>query len=519
MLSSVTVFPDSARVTRQERVALTPGLHKHTFADLPLALVPDSVRAGGQGAARAKLLGVSTRLENFAEPPAEAVRDLEAKIQTAEDADAGQIARAALLEKEQAALQTLAAQSEMFARGLALRNRTPEEQGAIFDFLTRRATALQTELLAIARDRRDRAKELDLLRRELRGLQSARPRQRYTATVELEVAEAGDLDLELTYVVNNAGWSPLYDIRLTASGLDVTYMAQVTQNTGEDWHDVALALSTAQPALSLTVPELDPWYIQPRPEPRPMYAAKRAAGGPIPQMMAAATRVAAESAPEPAAPAPLEVEAAAVSDAGVSLTYRLTARADIPGNGEPRKVTVGSFGLQPKFDYITAPKREAVCYRRATVVNASPYSLLPGAAQLFDGDNYLGVTELEFTAPAQEFELTLGADERLRVERDLAARDVDKTFIGDRRRIRYAYTIKLENLTPAAQTVTVRDQLPLARDEQIKVRLDSADPKPASQTDLNALEWKLTLDRGAKQAIRFDFSVEHPRTMVVIGLP
>jgi hypothetical protein len=35
---------------------------------------------------------------------------------------------------------------------------------------------------------------------------------------------------------------------------------------------------------------------------------------------------------------------------------------------------------------------------------------------------------------------------------------------------------------------------------------------------LRQLEWKLTLDRGAKRTLRFDFSVEHPRTMDVIGL-
>jgi len=151
--------------------------------------------------------------------------------------------------------------------------------------------------------------------------------------------------------------------------------------------------------------------------------------------------------------------------------------------------------------------------------NDSPYTLLPGSAQLFEGDDYLGATKLDFTAPGQEFELALGADERVRVERELAARDVDKTFIGDRRRIRFAYTLKLENLRDAPQTILVRDQLPVPRDEQIKVKLESADPKPARQTDLNQLEWKLTLDKQAKQTIRFDFTVEYPRSMEVTGLP
>jgi len=213
------------------------------------------------------------------------------------------------------------------------------------------------------------------------------------------------------------------------------------------------------------------------------------------------------------------VESAAVSESGASLTYQLPGSAEVPGNGDPRKVTVATLPLRPDITYVTAPKQEPVCYRRAEIKNTSDYSLLPGSAQLFEGDEYLGATRLEFVAPGQTFELALGADERLRVKRELAARDVDKAFIlGDRRRIRYAYTIEVENLRDTPQVVYVRDQIPVARDEQIKVKLEQADPKPTEQTELNLLEWKLTLDQGAKRTIRYEYSVEHPRSMDVQGL-
>lgn len=523
-LSAVTVFPDRARLTRSGHLSLETGLHRLQFSQLPLALVPDSVRAAGRGTARVKLLGVTTRLENFVETPATAVRELEQMIQAAEDSDTDLLARAGVLEKEQKNLDGLAAQSEMFARGLALRNRSPEEQNAIYAYISDRSRALQVELLKIARERRDLAKELDRLRRELQQARAARPRQRYVATVEVEVSRAGEFDLELTYVVMHAAWQPLYDLRLVDGGLEVNYLAQVTQNTGEDWPNVALSLSTAQPALALLIPELKPWYIQPRPHLAPVApAAPRARSAmlsmPAPQALAAQEQVAPSAAFEVVAAEEAIADTATVSETGAVLTYQLGARADVPGNNEPRKVTIAALSLMPDMDYITAPKQEQVCYRRAMVKNDSPYSLLPGSAQLFEGDTYLGATRLEFAAPGQKFEVALGADERVRVERELAAREVDKTFIGDRRRIRYAYTIKLENLRDTAQVIYIRDQLPVPRDEQIKVKLDSADPKPAEHSDLNQLEWKLTLDRAAKHTIRFDFSVEFPRVMEVIGLP
>jgi uncharacterized protein (TIGR02231 family) len=516
---AVTVFPDRARLTRAGRVTLEAGLHQLEFTDLPLALLPDSVRASGRGTARAKLLGVSTRLEHYRETPAAAVRELEEQLQAATDAGAELAARQAALSKEQANLESLGAQSEMFARGLVLRNQRPEEQGAIFDFLRERLARLRAETLALAREKRENDKRIDQLKRRLEQLHAAQPKQRYVAVVEVEVTAPGDLTVELVYMVQGAHWRPLYDLRLSDGALEVTYLAEVRQTTGEDWRNVPLTLSTAQPALALTVPELQPWYVMPRP-PRPPAPASLRAAAKVTLAgaeMAAAMPTAAPMLAEPQAEYDVVAEAANVSEAGAALTYQLAGRADVPGNGDPRKVTIAGFPLKPKLDYVTAPKLQAACFRRALVKNESAYSLLPGQAQLFEGDDYLGATTLEFVAPQQEFELFLGADERMRVERELTLRDVDKNLLGDKRRIRYGYTLTLDNLRGAPQTVIVRDQLPVPRDEQIKVRLDSADPRPTTHDDLNLLEWKLEAQPGKTQ-VKFEFTVEHPRAMEVLGL-
>ncbi len=176
--SEVTVFPDRARVTRVGSQDLQPGPQRIEVTNLPMALIPESVRASGKGTARAKLLGVSTRIDNFSDTPAENALDLEQKIQEVSDADANLAARSAVLEKEQKSIDGLSAQSEMFARGLALRNRSTEEQGLILDFLTRRSQAIQTELLALSRSRREKAKEIDRLKRALQRMHSSRPKQR-----------------------------------------------------------------------------------------------------------------------------------------------------------------------------------------------------------------------------------------------------------------------------------------------------------------------------------------------------
>jgi uncharacterized protein (TIGR02231 family) len=213
-----------------------------------------------------------------------------------------------------------------------------------------------------------------------------------------------------------------------------------------------------------------------------------------------------------------EVVMATVETSGAAVTYQVPGATTVPADGAPHKVTVARFELPPELDYVTAPKLVKAAYRRAKVANDSAYTLLPGPANLFDGDEFIGATELELTAPGGELELYLGTDDRVRVERELKRREVDKKLLGDRRRLRYGYEITLENLLPTETKVTLHDQIPVPRHENVKVKLEFAEPKPAERTELNLLEWTLTLEPGGKQVVRFDFTVEHPREMRLVGL-
>jgi len=215
----------------------------------------------------------------------------------------------------------------------------------------------------------------------------------------------------------------------------------------------------------------------------------------------------------------LEEATAEVESSGAAVTYKVPGKVTLPPDGEPHKVTVARFNLSPRLDYVSAPKLVLAVYRRARAVNASSYLFLPGDANLFVGQEFIGATRLKLTAPEGEIELTLGVDDRVRVVRELKRREVDKRLIGSRRALHYAYEMTLENLLPGAIKLVLHDQLPVGRHEEIKIRLDSADPKPSSQSELNLLKWEMNLGGKEKRLVRFDFTVEYPQGMEVLGLP
>ena len=247
-----------------------------------------------------------------------------------------------------------------------------------------------------------------------------------------------------------------------------------------------------------------------------MVAALGAAPSPTPAMDTG-------SEPEREMVAEAEYEAeetvARVESSGATVSYRIPDATDVPTDGNPRRVSVARFELSPSLDYVCAPKLVEAVYRRAEVDNDSAYTLLPGPVNLFAGDEFLGTTMLDLTPPQGGIELYLGTDDRVRVARELKRRDVDRRFIGGRRRARYAYEITVENLASMPAGVTLHDQIPVSRHEDVRVRLEADDPRPEEHTELNLLEWHLKLEPTEKKVVRFDFVVECPRAMELTGLP
>lgn len=523
-VAAVTVYTDRARVTREGRAAVEVGACRLEIGELPLGIDGASVRAKARGTARARLLGVELRRRTYAETPVETVRALEQKLEQLGDQGAGLQAQLKLAGEERQAVRGLSGATDFYARGLARGTMKAADEVALLDALRQRAAELDQLELALAVRLRALGREQQLVTAQLAELKGARGRERYVATVELDVTQPGELVVELTYVLGGASWAPVYDLRLVeregGAVLEVAYLTQVQQRTGEGWDGVELTLSTARPALGAQVPELQPWYLSP-PLPRP--GKPKMAPAPAPAAMGAGLDGFAASR---AADLEIEVDEAAVEDvvatvasSGAAVTYRIPGEVAIPGDGASHRVTVARFELPATLDHVTAPKIIAAAYRRARAHNQSQLSLLPGDATLFDGDELVGTTRLPQTPPGGELELYLGVDERISVKRELRRRDVDRKLLGDGRRLGVGYEIVLESALPGPTRVRVEDQLPVARHESIKVKLEEADPRPSEQTELGLLRWELELAPHQRRTLRFDFQIEHPREMQVIGLP
>jgi hypothetical protein len=94
-------------------------------------------------------------------------------------------------------------------------------------------------------------------------------------------------------------------------------------------------------------------------------------------------------------------------------------------------------------------------------------------------------------------------DERIKVSRELVDSEVDKKFIGDKRRLHYAYRIKVHNLRDGQGKMVVSDQIPVARHEEIKIKLYMAEPKPTDRAGHPGVGIGPGAWKGAGHPVRF----------------
>jgi uncharacterized protein (TIGR02231 family) len=155
---------------------------------------------------------------------------------------------------------------------------------------------------------------------------------------------------------------------------------------------------------------------------------------------------------------------------------------------------------------------------RGKVMNNSDYVLVAGDASVFHGDEYVCDTRLDDIAPKAEFDVQFGTAGQIDLKREQIERSVSKNFIGNQRHIKFAYRTKLQNHYDFPVQIMVKDQMPVSENEDIKIKLLSAEPKVTEQSDMNILTWVLDIKPHEEREIEFNYSVDHPRDMRVTGL-
>lgn len=518
---AVTVYPGQARITRRGVVAVTAGAQQVEVGGLPMGLLRDSVRVNGRGAA--SVVGVEVRTQRHPRTPDSVVRELQARVVRARLALAASDDELTVVQGRIELLTTLGRRAgSSFAQSLAKGKIEADQVAGVSDSLAQQMSAVLARKRELGVERERLEEELRSLERERAAYGKQQEPDRQVVAVDLEVGAAGEVEVEVSYVIDDARWISNYDIRLRGDKLTLTWHAEITQSTGEDWPDCELALSTARPAITAQLPELSPWYLDralpplPPSAPRSVGSAPGGYGGTADDDDVSAPSFMRRSGPAPA-PAFAAPPAPVVEHGAAATTYRPTRTVAVPSDGTAHRAQVAVIDLEASLDHVTAPVHSLEAFLRATAVNTSEHTLRPGKASVFHESEFVGTTTLSVWAPTEEIELNLGVDDRIRVERNLIRRTAGKALIGGTARREARYRITVGNYGQRATKVVVLDQVPVSRDDAITVKDVSCRPEPKQRTDLGELTWELPLAPSATAEIEVGFRVDIARGTDIRG--
>ena len=342
---------------------------------------------------------------------------------------------------------------------------------------------------------------------------------RIIITFMAKEAAAGRIDL--TYLASNAGWTPLYDIRSEAASgkISLTYKAQVRQQTGLDWNDVKLSISTNNPYANKTKPELSPWYIDYQAYRKDLdeKAKMRGALGEAPavnSMMYNSGFAYSQQSVEDDEIALTPEAFTTVVQQLISAEFKIDLNYSIASDNQVRMVLVKQSELNTSFRYYAVPKLDPGVYLVAQMTKLDELQLVPAKANIFFDGTYIGETYIDPTTMDDTLNLSLGKDPNIIVKRTLLKDQSKERIIQDKKERNFAYSIEVRNLKSSEIDLVIQDQVPLTTNPEITIE-KSIIGKGTLDEKTGLVEWKLKLKARENQSFDYEFKVRHPTDKVV----
>ncbi len=406
-VDTVTIYPGLATVSRLITLDLPAGRHDIIVPGLPEGLSPQGLRVSAPTGTQIGAVNLaSDRLPVTPDQTSPAVVAAKAEVERIEDVlreSAAQIAEMRLqvqaAEEQVAFLQSLSqasASEPLTASSIADIQALAQMVGTQTLTLRQAAFAAEQDAKASERARQDDIDALKDAQQALAALMA--PEQKGAVlTFTLNALEAGEVTVDISSLEGFANWSPVYDMRLTTGdepAMDIDRAVVVSQQTGQDWTDVRLVLSTARPG-EQTGPS-DVW-----PQPRRIISKddldRERSVGLMSNDMAATARSGAVMMMEEALAAPMPVTAKA-DFSGATVTYTYPGRVDIRNGVDDLRLPLDTLTLDADVWAEAVPSRDSIAYRMAEFTNTTDEVLLPGQALLFADGTMIGFDQMPLLA-------------------------------------------------------------------------------------------------------------------------
>lgn len=500
-VQKVTVFLNGAQVTRTAMVTINPGTTDLVFSDISPEVDAQSLQVHADGAFT--ILSVRHELNYLSgQFKSKQVQDLEAMQKELQDKINLQNNLLSIYQTEEGTL--------MRNQFVKAENQTLDvlKLKEALDFQTQRLTSIREKELAINNQIAELNNQIQKYYSQINEINERQSATTSNIIVTVSSKTALQAPFSLSYIIRSAGWYPSYDIRAknVKSPLNISYNANVSQKSGEEWKNVRLSLSTGNLTTSSNKPELYPFYLN--------FPSKVVAGGSGSGSLAevVVTRPTAYQVDKKEGTLPVEVTR---EERQTNFEFTIENPYTVQTDGKVCMVEINQVEVKATFQYYVAPKINTDVFLTAKVTDWNKYNFLSGRANLFFEGTYIGVSHINTQAVNDTLNLSLGVDKGIIVKRILQKDLSEKQTFGSNRKETRDWRIEVKNRKNQPVNLIVEDQVPVSQNSSIDVEVqETSGAKPDALT--GKVVWNFLLNSQDEKKVQLKYLVKYPKNQSVI---
>ena len=500
--SEVTVFLNGAQVTREVSVQIPAGESLLKFENLSPYIEQNSIQVRANNGLT--ILSVNYEYNYLAKNENNPeIENLKNKLELIQEELTLENAHLSVVKEDIAFLQA--------NRNIGGQNTTITAAALqqTSEFYSKTITKLKIKEINRTKTINKLTSQRDTLKRQIQEWQQDKDIPFGEIVVKTQSPLATTYNLELTYVVGRASWTPSYDIRSQSINepLKIAYKANVIQNTRENWKNIKLRFSSANPNLSGTAPTLYPYYLK-YPQPIAMRGSDRTLKSQTSNDNDLQKTMVLEEENFVMLSPILRVNQ-------TSVEFEITTPYTINSDGKNYTVDMSTIELPAIYKYYSAPKLDTDAFLIARVTEWEKYNLLEGEANIFFEGTFVGKTFLDMNSAKDTLELSLGRDKSITIKREQIKEYTTKQFIGSNQEEEISWRIQIKNNKNEQLNMLLVDQAPLSTIEDIEVSVkEISGGKQNAQT--GEVQWQLTLKPLETKDLIFTYTVKYPKNKSLV---
>jgi uncharacterized protein (TIGR02231 family) len=505
-LSNVKVFLRGAQLSYSAKVKVEKGMNDIVLTGLASDIDRNSINISAKG--DAVIMSVVQRFD-YLKPPEKTVQ-----VKFLEDS---LDAQNKLLIYNQNENEILKAEIDLIFANKNIGNEkvgvSVVELQKMAEFYRKHLAEIKGKMFELSLSAKKIQKNIERIQNQLDELNNKLNKATNEIIVTALAKSSGNLEIDLSYLIYDAGWQPLYDIRVEKinTPASMSYKANVWQNSGFEWNDVDIVLSTRNPNVNNNKPELNPWFVD---FSHPVQYKEMKLGG-IQKISNQVMRVSSDEVIASQSETMADYFQAVETQLSVEFTPQI--KYSIPSDNKPHAVSLQEFTVPAKYEYYAAPKLYNNAFLVARLTDWANYNLLPGLVNIYFENSYIGQTNINPATTKDTLTLSLGRDQNISVSRDILKDFSEDKFLSSNVERTFGYEIKIKNNKKASIKIVVEEQIPISKNEDIIVKLiefSSAEYK----ADDGKLKWIVNVDGGKSVSKKLVYSVKYPKDKPVQGL-